>query len=195
MFLSTDQKNRVFALDLHQVEMIVLSSLALLTLINISVISLHFTRGTLLDKSEVQASFAEQIQQWFSYPIFNTITLVVFWIAVGLTAYTIMFWVYSVITETRNELVVEKEFKHPEGSAPRNHWPLIEFGLFGALVLLALLTLVVFFPVINSWFISFIFDTPGSFVSAAISLVGSLLGMFVIIYAFKIVISTMLSLE
>lgn len=195
MHLDTDQIKRVFGLSVRQASVIMLFGLALLAVINFSVITLHFTQGTILSKSDVQASFASQLQAWFSAPILNMITLVVFWIAVGLLAYAVLYWVYNIITEARNEVVVEQEYTNRASKTERKKWPIIEVGLLAGLVVLAILTLTVFFPIWNSLFIGAIYDIPTNWLGAVLGLAGSVAGMFVTIYLFKSLIGLMLVLE
>lgn len=195
MHLDKDQRKQVFGLDIHQIAVMVLFGLAVLIMVNISAISLHFTRGTILSKSEVQASFADQLRFWFSSPIFNTITLVAFWIIIGLLAYAVLYWVYGVITEAHNEIVVEKDYVNKAPKAERRKWPITELILLIGLASLAIVTLTILFPIWNSWFISFIFDIPDSPLTAVAALVGALAGMFATIYLFKIFINAMLVLE
>ncbi len=195
MHLDKDQVKRVFGLSISQIVVIMLFGLGILTVINFSVITLHFTQGTILSKSDVQASFASQLQAWFSAPILNMITLVVFWVAVGLLAYAVLYWVYNIITEARNEVVVEQEYTNRANVEERRKWPIIEIGLLAGLVVLAILTLTVFFPIWNSLFIGAIYDVPSNWLGAALGFAGSVVGMFVTIYAFKALIGLMLILE
>lgn len=195
MHLDKDQVKRVFGLSISQIAVIMLFGLGILTVINFSVITLHFTQGTILSKSDVQASFASQLQAWFSAPILNMITLVVFWVAVGLLAYAVLYWVYNIITEARNEVVVEQEYANRASVEERKKWPIIEIGLLAGLVVLAILTLTVFFPIWNSLFIGAIYDVPSNWLGAVLGFAGSVVGMFVTIYAFKALIGLMLILE
>lgn len=195
MHLDKTQIKQVFGVSPKLAGVIALFGLVLLAGVNFSVITLHFTQGTILSQSDVQASFASQLQAWFSAPILNTVTLVIFWIAVGLVAYAVLYWAYNIISEARNEVVVEKEYVNRQKPQDNKRWPIIEIGLLAALVVLAILTLAVLFPIFNSWFISFVFAVPGSLLSAAAYFVGAIVGMFATIYCFKVLVSLMLVLE
>lgn len=195
MQLTKEKIAQVLPLSVSQAVMIVVSGLLLLTVVNFSVITLHFTQGTILSNSDVQASFAQQIKDWFASPVYNTITLVVFWLAVGLVAYSVLYWLYNIYSEVKNEVIVEKEYVSNKPNAERKRWPIIEIGLFAALVVLAILTLAILFPVWNSWFINFVFAIPGDLWGAVVYLIGSAAGITINIYLFKVVISLMLVLE
>jgi hypothetical protein len=71
MHLSKEQIKSVLLPSWKQFIFMALFGLAILTLANISLITFHFTEGTILSKNEVQASFATQIQSWFSAPIIS----------------------------------------------------------------------------------------------------------------------------
>jgi len=195
MHLDSTQVKQVFGLSLRQAGVVALFGLVILVLVNFSLITMHFTQGTILSKSDVQASFATQIQKWLAIPILNTAVLVIFWVAVGLAAYAVLYWAYNIISEARNEVVVEKEYVNRASTEEKKRWPIIEVGLLAALVALAIITLTVFFPLWNNWFIAGIFSIPAELANTALYLVGSLVGMFATIYVFKTLVSLMLVLE
>ncbi|MBA3679149.1 hypothetical protein H0W80_03100 [Candidatus Saccharibacteria bacterium] len=195
MHLDSTQVKQVFGLSIRQAGVVALFGLVVLILVNFSLITMHFTQGTILSKSDVQASFATQIQKWLAIPILNTAVLVVFWVAVGLAAYAVLYWAYNIISEARNEVVVEKEYVNRASTEEKKRWPIIEVGLLAALVALAIITLTVLFPLWNNWFIAGIFSIPAELANTALYLAGSLVGMFVTIYVFKALVSLMLVLE
>ncbi len=195
MNITKAQIKQALGLGPKEVLVMLLFGLGLLVVINFSLISLHFTRDTILSESDAQASFSSQLQSWFSAPILNTITLIVFWVAIGLLAYAVLYWAYNIFTEARNEVVVEQEYTNRLSNKNGKAWPAIEIGLLAGLVVLAILTLAVFFPLFNSMFITAIFAVPGNLAVAGLNLLGAVLGMFVTLYAFKAIVSLMLILE
>lgn len=195
MNITKAQIKQALGLGPKEVAVMLLFGLGLLVVINFSLISLHFTRDTILSESDAQVSFSSQLQSWFSAPILNTITLIVFWVAIGLLAYAVLYWAYNIFTEARNEVVVEQEYTNRLSNKNGKAWPAIEIGLLAGLVVLAILTLAVFFPLFNSMFITAIFAVPGNLAIAGLNLLGAVLGMFVTLYAFKAVVSLMLILE
>jgi len=195
MNISKIQIKQALSLDFKQIVVMMLFGLSLLVVVNFSLITLHFSRDTIFSESDAQASFANQLQAWFSAPILNTITLIVFWVAVGLLAYAVLFWAYNIFTEARNEVVVEQEYTNRLSNKNGKAWPAIEIGLLAGLVVLAILTLAVLFPLCNSVFITAIFAVPSNLAAAGLNLLAAIVGMFVILYAFKATISLMLVLE
>lgn len=196
MHLDKDQAAQVFGLDFKQIVRILSSGLLLLAIINIRVIIQSITSETILSKSDVQASFADQVKGWLSLPFLNFATLVIFWIAVGLVAYSVLYWLYSIYYEARNEVTVEKEYVSPKSDKKElKKWSLVEFGLFAALVVFSILTVLYLFPIINNWFVEFIVYIKADWISGLINLILATLGIFVIIYIYKVLISWMLIIE
>jgi hypothetical protein len=195
MHLDKDQAVQVFGLNLKQIVRILSSGLLLLALVNSRVILQVITSDTILSKSDVQASFADQIKGWLSLPFLNFTTLVVFWIAVGLVAYSVLYWLYSIYYEARNEVTVEKDYVNPKTKKELKKWPLVEFGLFAALVVFSILTVMYLFPLVNNWFVEFVVNIKTDWISAIIDLLLASLGVFVIIYIYKVLISWMLIIE
>jgi len=196
MHLDKDQASQVFGLDFKQIVRILSSGFLLLAIINIRVIIQSITSDTILSKPDVQESFADQIKGWLSLPFLNFATLVIFWIAVGLVAYSVLYWLYSIYYEARNEVTVEKEYVSPKSEKKElKKWPLVEFGLFAALVAFSILTVLYIFPIINNWFVEFIIYIKTDWVSGLLNLVLATIGTFVIIYIYKVLISWMLIIE
>ncbi len=196
MHLDKEQAVQVFGLNLKQIVRILSSGLLLLVLVNIRVILQVITSETILSKSDVQASFTDQIKSWLSLPFLNFTTLVIFWIAVGLVAYSVLYWLYSIYYEARNEVTVEKEYIRPKSDQKElKKWPLVEFGLFAALVAFSILTVMFFFPVVNNWFVEFAINIKLEWISALIDLLLASIGIFATIYVYKVLISWMLIIE
>lgn len=196
MHLDKDQASQVFGLDFKQIVRILSSGFLLLAIINIRVIIQSITSDTILSKPDVQESFADQIKGWLSLPFLNFATLVIFWIAVGLVAYSVLYWLYSIYYEARNEVTVEKEYVSPNSDKKEmKKWPLVELGLFAALVVFSIITVMYLFPIINNWFVEFIIYIKTDWISGLLNLFLATTGIFVIIYIYKVLISWMLIIE
>lgn len=196
MRLDKEQALQVFGLNLKQIIRILSFGLLLLAIVNIRIIIQAITAETILSKSEVQASFSDQIKAWLSLPFLNFATLVIFWVAVGLVAYSILYWLYSLYYEARNEATVQKEYVNPKGSKKElKQWPFVEFGLFAALVVFSIITIMFLFPLVNDWFVNFIVNVKTDLLPSLLSLLISVVGAFVIVYIYKVLISWMLILE
>jgi len=170
-------------------------AVGLLIVININLIILQLTSGTLLAQSAVQDSFAMQIQAWTSAPLLNTVTLVIFWISVGLIAYSIIFAFYSVATEAQNEVVVEKEYVNRGKSKKRFQRSAYQLGIIAAMIALGLISLRFSFPLWNGWFESFVVGVRSTPITSIGWLLASLMGLALNIYGFEILINWALFLE
>ena len=195
MHLDKDQIPQVFGLGFKQIVRILSGGLLLLVVVNIRVILQVITSDTILSRSDVQMSFSDQIKGWLSLPFLNFATLVIFWIAVGLVAYSVLYWLYSVYYEAHNEITVEKEYVNPSTKKELKKWPLVEFGLFAALVVFSILTVMYLFPIVNNWFVEFLVGFKLDWIFALLDLLLATIGVFAIIYIYKVLISWMLIIE
>jgi hypothetical protein len=167
----------------------------LLIIININLIILQATSGTLLAQSAVQDSIAQQLQNWTSAPLLNTATLVVFWVCVGLIAYSVIYAIYSVATEAQNEVVVEEEYVNRGKAEKRLKGPAFQLGLVAALIVLGIISLRFLIPIWNGWFEAFVVGIRTTPLTSIGYLVASLLGLAVNIYMFEVLINWTLYLE
>ena len=196
MHIDKDQASQVFGLNLKQIVRILAFGLLLLSIVNIRVIIQAITAETILSRSDVQASLSDQIKTWLSLPFLNFTTLVIFWIAVGLVAYSILYWLYSIYYEARNEATVQNDYVMPKDNKKElKRWPFVEFGLFAGLVIFSIVTVMWLFPLVNDWFVDFIVNIKTDLVASLLSLLISIVGIFVIVYIYKVLISWMLILE
>ena len=62
MNITKEQTKQALGLGPKEVVVMLLFGLGLLVVINFSLISLHFTRDTILSESDAQASFSSQLQ-------------------------------------------------------------------------------------------------------------------------------------
>jgi hypothetical protein len=167
----------------------------LLIIININLIILQATSGTLLAQSAVQDSIAEQLQSWTSAPLLNTATLVVFWVCVGLIAYSIIYAIYSIATEAQNEVVVEEEYVNRGKPEKRLKKPAYQLGLIAAMIVLGIISLRFFIPLWNGWFESFVVGIRTMPLLSIGYLLASLVGLAANIYLFEVFINWTLYLE
>ena len=195
MQLSRDDLKKIFGLTHGQIWLISIIDLAIFLIVHFNLILLKATQGTVLANSDVQESFAEQIGRFTNSPYLNLATLIIFWAGVGLIAYTIIYSIYSVYNEARNEVVVEKEYVNRGDTKKRLRGPIIQAGLLAGIIVLGMLTLKFFYPLWLSLFATFVLTINTSPVGAIAELVGALLGAFVNIYLFKVLISWILVLE
>lgn len=170
-------------------------AVTLLVIVNINLVLLQITSGTLLAQSAVQDSIATQLQDWTSAPLLNTATLVVFWVSIGLIAYSVIYAVYSLATEAQNEVVVEEEYVNRGKKEKRLQGPAVQLGIIAAMIILGIFSLRFFIPIWNGWFEAFVIGIRITPITSVGYLFASLLGLAINIYAFEVLINWALKLE
>ncbi|MBI2798485.1 hypothetical protein HYX70_04300 [Candidatus Saccharibacteria bacterium] len=195
MQLSKENLRKIFGLTHGQIWLIVLLDAGIFLLINFNLILLKATQGTVLADTAVQDSFAEQISKFTNSAYINLGTLIVFWAGVGLIAYSVIYSLYSVYNEARNEVVVEKEYVNRGEAKKRLKAPMVQAGLLAAIVVLGMLTLKFFYPIWLSLFATFVLTITSNPFMGMLSLVGAVFGSIINIYLFKILISWIVVLE
>ncbi len=170
-------------------------AVGLLVIININLILLQATSNTILAQSDVQDSIISQLQAWTSSPILNLAILVIFWVCVGLIAYSVIYAIYSLATEAQNEVVVEEEYVNRGETKKRLKGSAYALGLIAAMIILGLISLRILVPLWNSWFENFILGIRSTPITAILYLFASLLGLAINVYLFEILINWSLYLE
>lgn len=170
-------------------------AVALLIILNINLIILQSTSNTILAQSDVQDSIISQLQAWTSSPILNLAILIIFWVCVGLIAYSIIYAIYSLATEAQNEVVVEEEYVNRGETKKRLKGSAYALGIIGGIIILGLLSLRILVPLWNSWFENFILGIRSTPITAILYLLASLIGLGINVYLFEILINWSLYLE
>lgn len=196
MQLSHEEIKRIFLLSRKEGIWIAALAVGLLVVVNFNLILNTITQNTLLASSDVQESFATQIQAWLdSAPILNTITLVTFWVCVGLIAYSVIYAIYSLANEAKNEVVVEEEYVNTGDVKSRLHGPAVQIGIVAAILALGIISLGFIFPLYNSWFTNGVLTLRITPLTAILAIIGALVAIAINIYLFKVLIIWALILE
>ncbi len=170
-------------------------AVSLLVIININLIVLQATSNTILAQSDVQESIITQLQTWTSSPILNLAILVIFWVCIGLIAYSVIYAIYSLATEAQNEVVVEEEYVNRGETKKRLKGSAYALGIIAGMIILGLISLRILVPLWNSWFENFILGIRSTPITAILYLFASLLGLAINVYLFEILINWSLYLE
>lgn len=195
MQLSKEELKKVFGLSWKTALQILGISLVILIIVNYSLIINQFTKGSILSQSDVQDSFANQLSTWFSSPILNLLVLVIFWVGVGIIAYSVIYSIYSLANEARNEVEVESEYVNTGNVKKRLRVPIIQLGIIAAMLVLAVISLRFLFPIWNNWFTNAVLAFPSNIIQIILYFLLSLLGLSFNIYLFKTLITFILVLE
>lgn len=175
--------------------MLVILAVGIPILLNFNLILLRVTNGTVLAEPDVQASFAEQIQQFGKAQYLNLATLVLFWTGVGIIAYVVIYSIYSFYSEAKSEMVVEQEYVNRGTKQERLRPVLMQVGLIAAVIVLGIISLNITYPYWLEGFGKFVLNISTQPLSAILSLLVALVGSFVNLYLFKVCIDWIWVLE
>lgn len=179
------------------------SQILLYTLIAI-VILVFVSFGAIADKIKNQAHFNEPVvKQAFetrlsglnNIPSLNIITIVVFWSTIGLIIYTVFWLGITMLTQARNEIVVETDYVNRGDLKDRIRIPLIQLGIFMIILVVVIITLSITFPMWVQLFGKFLLAVPTNWIAGIIDLLLAIAGAVVNIYLLKVLFSAMLHVD
>ncbi len=195
MKLSKEDLQRIFIPTRRQIFLIVGVVLLIFLAFEFNLIILHITQNTIFANTNLQDSFATQFEAFSESPLVKLTSLVIFWGGVGLVAYSIIFSIYSVVTEARNETVVGEEYTNKASKKARLTVDFVQAGILAGIVALGLLSLNITFPLWIGLMTQGITNIPSDMISAVIQILGAVIGALVNVYLFKVLISWILVLE
>lgn len=179
------------------------SQILLYTLIAV-VILVFVSFGAITDKIKHQAHFNEPVvKQAFetrlsglnNIPALNIITIVIFWSTIGLIIYTVFWLGITMLTQARNEIVVETDYVNRGSLKDRIKIPLIQLGIFMVVLVVLIITLSVTFPTWIQFFGKFLLAIPADWTAGTTSLLLSVVGAVINIYILKVLVSVMLKVD
>lgn len=195
MKFSKEDLRRIFVPTKKQIFLILSAVFVIFAVFEANLIFLKITQNTIFSNTALQDNFAQQFQLFSESQIVKIASLVVFWGGVGLVAYSIIFSVYSLVTEARNETVVGEEYTNKANRKSRLQVDLIQAGLLAGIVALGLLSLNITFPLWIGLMTQGIIGLPTDWVSALFQIPAAVIGVVVNLYLFKVLISWILVLE
>jgi hypothetical protein len=154
-----------------------------------NLIYLKATQNSIFSDTALQQNFRDQIDGFFAEnKIANTISLVIFWSGVGLVAYSIIWSVYSFITEAKNETEVVGQYVNQETRHEKLQRTLLQAGILAGIIALGLLSLNVTIPFFVGLWTNAILIIPAELVNGILQILLGFLGMFINFYLFKMLI-------
>ncbi len=195
MKLSKEDLRRIFVPTKKQIFLILAATFIIFAVFEANLIFLKITQSTIFSNTALQDNFAQQFQMFSDNQIVKIASLVVFWGGVGLVAYSIIFSVYSLVTEARNETVVGEEYTNKANRKSRLQADLIQAGLLAGIVALGLLSLNVTFPLWIGLMTQGIIGLPADWAGALFQIPAAAIGVVINLYLFKVLISWILVLE
>lgn len=190
-----EQLERILIPSVREWYILVILTIGIPILLNFNLILLRLTNGTVLAEPAVQASFAEQIQQFGKGQYLNLASLVIFWTGVGIVAYVVIYSIYSFYSEARSEVVLEGEYVNRGTKQERLRPVLMQVGLVAAVVLLGIVSLNITYPYWLESFGQFVLTISTQPLDAILKLLIALVGSFVNLYLFKVCIDWIWVLE
>ncbi len=154
------------------------------------------TNSFMLLDTELQESFSGQISAVFeNNEIANKASLIVFWAGVGLVAYSIIWSLYSFISEGKEEIIVEAQYLNQASKKEQLQRALVQAGLLAGIIALGLASINVTVPYITNLWTDAIMLINEETISAILQIVAGFIGLAINFYLFKVLIDWIEILE
>lgn len=164
-----------------------------------NLIFLKATNNTIFSSSGLSESVNNQIDAFLGNNLIaNKASLIIFWAGVGLVAYSIIWSIYSFISESKNEVVVAKEYVNQASKKERMTRSLTQAGALAGIIALGLLGVNITVPyLVGLWTqgIGYIPGTTGEIVNGLLLIAGGFIGLCANFYLFKVLIDWIVALE
>jgi hypothetical protein len=161
-----------------------------------NLIFLKITNNTIFSSPELAQSFGNQIDAFLGDNLIaNKATLIIFWAGVGLVAYSIIWSIYSFISEGKSEVVVATEYVNQASRGERITRRLIQTAALVGIIALGLISINLSVPyLVNLWTDGIIF-IPKETLYGLLLIVGGFIGLCANFYLFKVFIDWIVVLE
>ncbi len=151
---------------------------------------------SVLSNQTAKNAVIEQIKSLGDNKFVNILTIVLFWSAIGLVVYTIIWIAMIILTEARNEVVVETDYVNRGKLKDRIQGPVLQIVIFIGLLLFMALSIAVLYP--QFWissFNQFILTLPSGVLPGLGPLAVALIGSMINLYLARVLVSTIFALE
>lgn len=161
-----------------------------------NLIYLRITNDTIFATPELAQSFNNQIDAIFAENfIANRATLIIFWAGVGLVAYSIIWSVYSFVSESKNEIEVSTEYVNQASKSEKLQRTLTQTALLVGIIALGILTINVTAPYIAGLWTDGIIKIPAEWIYGTGQIIVGFIGLCANFYLFKVLIDWIVALE
>lgn len=161
-----------------------------------NLIFLRITNNTMFADPALRESFNNQIDDYFATNfIANRITLITFWAGVGLVAYSIIWSVYSFISEGKNEIVVAKEYVNQPSRHEKLQRALTQSGILAGIIALGLVSIGITMPYLIGLWTTGIMAFPENALYGIMQISFGFIGVCANLYLFKVLIDWIAALE
>lgn len=195
MLLKKSELAKVFSISWLQVVVYFIISLTVFVFFSYNTIVNQVFNQSVLSNQTAKNAVLEQVKGLGDNKFVNILTIVLFWSAIGLVVYTIIWIAMIILTEARNEVVVETDYVNRGKLKDRIQRPVLQIVIFIALLLFAALSIAVLYPQIwISNFNQFLLAMPNG-VSALVSLTVAFIGSMINLYLARVLVSAIFALE
>lgn len=161
-----------------------------------NLIFLRFTNDTMFADPALRESFNNQIDEFFaSNFIANRITLIVFWAGIGLVSYSIIWSVYSFVSEGKAEVAVASEYVNQPSKHEKLQRSLTQAGILAGIVALGLLSISITMPYLIDLWTQGIMAMPEDIVYGVMQISLGFIGVCANLYLFKVLVDWIRALE
>ena len=155
----------------------------------VNLIFLKVTQNSIFSDTALQQNFRAQIDAFFAEnKVANTISLVVFWAGIGLVAYSVIWSVYSFVTEAKSETDVVSGYINQESKHDKLQRSLLQAGILAGLIALGLLSLNITIPFFIGLWTTGILAFPKEILVGILEILGGFVGMTINFYLFKMLV-------
>ena len=183
---------KIFRISLAGALLILSLSLVALVISNRANIASKFNNAV---SPVAQQSFATQLQGLNDNKVLNFAVIVITWSGIGLVAYTIIWIGMLILTEARNDIVVETEYVNRGPLKDRLRVPLIQIALLVTTLLVLGLSFNNLFPIWSVFFAEFVWRIPTDLLGSVPNFLISVGGLSLNAYLVKVLFTALISIE
>lgn len=196
MRLTKQDYLRVLLPTKREIWVVILLVLVVFLVYESNLIFLKLTNNTIFSSPELAESFSNQIDAFFANNLIaNKATLVIFWAGVGLVAYSIIWSIYSFISEGKNEVEVATEFVNQESRHERLQRTLTQTGALVGIIVLGLLSINLTVPFFIGLWTDGLIAMPAEIITGLLQIIAGFIGLSANFYLFKVLIDWIVVLE
>lgn len=182
---------KIFRISLAGVFLIIILSIVALTISNRDNIIAKFQHISPV----ANESFTGQIEQINNNKVISMAVIVITWSGIGLVAYTVIWIGMLIITEARNEIVIETEYVNRGPLKDRLKAPLTQIGILICLLIVLALSFNNLFALWSVFFAQFLWLIPADIPIALLNLLAAVGGLTLNAYVIKVIATALVSIE
>ncbi len=195
MFKKSDL-TKIFSISWLQALVYFVISAVIFLFFSYQTINNKIFNNSILSNQAAKDAVLEQIKGLGANKFVNIFTIVLFWSAIGLVVYTIIWIAMIILTEARNEVVVETDYVNRGSLKSRIQGPVLQIVFFIALLLFIAFCFAVLYPQVwISSFNQFILTMPENWLAALGAGAVAFIGSMICLYITRVLVATIFALE